>query len=1346
MPRAAAVDVLVFIGGRQYYSTKVFVGDVEECGLSELALEVLTEYSRNCASAAPNDDDSLLIHAHMQRISSIKCKGVETTEMFSFLGNSNATLGVLDSVNTPFLKNGLVFHLTSDKGIITPKAPKVNPFNMMMGNGEKSALKFLEPPPTKSDPRLDDQIKSELVSYFTEAMKIGYFNPDQKKSLEKIISQLVVVLCAVQKHWHKLMSREFPAIPSKFGDCELLEVVSNCSRTSTKSSSEDLPINIVNYHLTTLASVNWSAFFKSKRMKAPIALMKSQIAELSSVLMERKTYLIGKRSVFAPTRSISNSFKELPSFVKLDEDVDEFFVAVLPNTKKSQKKSQRTAKSIAVENAIDSLTGVLRHKCDYSPVFLTDEHMGITDDAFYREGGTVGLCPADRAHYRYAFKKQLRNGLKSMSINIFGRNTSGRDAPSCIVVWKVPLAIGDEHVGNVQNAIKNSRLLIPKRINTEAALRLNNILRGISSVPRGVRKAMTNYLFAGEMNIEGDFADSYCQFVEHVSAGLPVDESWILDGRKYNSRGGRGIGHTTFQPFWDECRRHDDALFASNVLSIPDLVRRATESLTLKANASVPPTEVPPVPPSLELVRLQFVANNHTVSSATKLTGGLGVVRKAQTRTLRKLHIDQHWVNAYNRYVYEWLIELRLLTPYVEFYGQDDKAKIPIGDSVPISTGVCPNTRTSIVAPDSEALNACDHDFHVGNLTLSVALRCNIPKEIGGSFFIGDSEDGFGKLYYTLRDSIFDPSKVFDHTSQLAAVLERDGLSPFVLVLQTDGGPDHSIKFLTTKLALLALFLKLDLDQLLVLRGAPNGSAFNKIERGMSVVNGVLGNVSTKRGEMPEWAETIAKSCNSMNAIREAHVKTAKERETAIAYMKETRLRYAVRYLQSYVNRLVRQMCSEIVLEGDRMEAIVKAASMVTEICNLVLPWLGAPADECIQMGDVSGVIQTEEGQAEARSVTISQSVQMNKRKEGLEKVAHDFKEAWTDSVQKPIDAINSRMSRIVVSGRAVDVVPRVGSSVFEDSLRSILRSIDPRYDEKFTTAQHFDKMPAIKKFYDKHVVGTPYSLSFVKCEDPSCKCKPMRSPMSVRALALQRQPAPKLDRTDQNRTGHYLKRSDALRLSDGNEAAACDLSDLPSKVAHQESTEAGKAKTARDAAVTKELVLRSWENRRVRGTVICFHCNKARCLYSVTVEAFLGASGELKRTMESIDYRYSCGDLIFPDGHPTSKIIGQRINLTCESPIEKSYYNVEGRTGFLTTPICIHCGEKGGSDFLFQQAELESMNKSGGQRCYPICKLCLNAGKKIETYPRKKTNNTQKRTEDRANIAAEASKRRKKK
>ena len=68
---------------------------------------------------------------------------------------------------------------------------------------------------------------------------------------------------------------------------------------------------------------------------------------------------------------------------------------------------------------------------------------------------------------------------------------------------------------------------------------------------------------------------------------------------------------------------------------------------------------------------------------------------------------------------------------------------------------------------------------------------------------------------------------------------------------------------------------------------------------------------------------------------------------------------------------------------------------------------------------------------------------------------------------------------------------------------------------------------------------------------------------------------------------------------------------------------------------------------------------------------------------------------------------------------------------------ICIHCGEGGSSEFLYRQAELENQGKTGGRQCYPICKLCLGAGKKLAFYPKKKTNMTKKRKEDAMNKAA---------
>ena len=111
-----------------------------------------------------------------------------------------------------------------------------------------------------------------------------------------------------------------------------------------------------------------------------------------------------------------------------------------------------------------------------------------------------------------------------------------------------------------------------------------------------------------------------------------------------------------------------------------------------------------------------------------------------------------------------------------------------------------------------------DHDFHVGNIIPSVSLLCNIPTYVSGSFFIGKN-DRYGQIYTTLRDGVFDGSKMNDHCAQLTAVLRTKGLTPTVLVLQTDGGSDHLLKRIAYKLILTGMcrFRELDLDHLVVL-------------------------------------------------------------------------------------------------------------------------------------------------------------------------------------------------------------------------------------------------------------------------------------------------------------------------------------------------------------------------------------------------------------------------------------------------------------------------------------------------------------------------------------------------
>eukprot|EP00957_Ditylum_brightwellii_P175731 13380698-Ditylum_brightwellii.AAC.1 len=97
-----------------------------------------------------------------------------------------------------------------------------------------------------------------------------------------------------------------------------------------------------------------------------------------------------------------------------------------------------------------------------------------------------------------------------------------------------------------------------------------------------------------------------------------------------------------------------------------------------------------PLIPSNESIQLQFVLNNAVVEAAGRMTGHLNVVHRVQLRTLHNKHPDQHFVNAMTGYYKGWIVDVKKLTgkDKAKFIGQDDKAKIPVGDEIPVSSNV----------------------------------------------------------------------------------------------------------------------------------------------------------------------------------------------------------------------------------------------------------------------------------------------------------------------------------------------------------------------------------------------------------------------------------------------------------------------------------------------------------------------------------------------------------------------------------------------------------------------------------------------------------------------------------
>jgi len=112
-----------------------------------------------------------------------------------------------------------------------------------------------------------------------------------------------------------------------------------------------------------------------------------------------------------------------------------------------------------------------------------------------------------------------------------------------------------------------------------------------------------------------------------------------------------------------------------------------------------------------------------------------------------------------------------------------------------------------------------------------------------------------GIVHVFLKDSIFEASCPTRHTTKLGRLMKELYPSAVAVIMYTDGGPDHNCKHMSVRLGLLALFLELDLDTMVLMRTAPTQSWGNPVERVMPVLNLGLQGVALAKKEMAEMYE-----------------------------------------------------------------------------------------------------------------------------------------------------------------------------------------------------------------------------------------------------------------------------------------------------------------------------------------------------------------------------------------------------------------------------------------------------------------------------------------------------------
>ena len=227
--------------------------------------------------------------------------------------------------------------------------------------------------------------------------------------------------------------------------------------------------------------------------------------------------------------------------------------------------------------------------------------------------------------------------------------------------------------------------------------------------------------------------------------------------------------------------------------------------------------------PSIWLVGLQFIAPDSRSNRAHLYTGFFGVKHQVQERDIHKSHQDNKW-NLKDR------DNIRALVLWLG----DDALSVDVDDKNGAVIGlpglpqaIIPHTRCGMGSSISQESNPCralDHGVQaISKVTPSMTLIHDPPSDVQGTWYRG-------QLVCCLKDALTQPSTAMRHAAELSTAIsshihrnsaleERfpNGFPP-VIVIGSDGGPDHNPTFMSVKMSHIALFIKTNADMVLARR------------------------------------------------------------------------------------------------------------------------------------------------------------------------------------------------------------------------------------------------------------------------------------------------------------------------------------------------------------------------------------------------------------------------------------------------------------------------------------------------------------------------------------------------
>lgn len=556
----------------------------------------------------------------------------------------------------------------------------------------------------------------------------------------------------------------------------------------------------------------------------------------------------------------------------------------------------------------------------------------------YKPVSLIDLQPTERFERR----NWLQNVKLQVPVTLYSVQ-QGNYLGNLNFIWKLPMNKDERMESSTVRTVNSITRILPVHVTRQMVKDFFEPYRKRLGLKPAILRHMLCYLnprlqITHEHQGDAVVDQRVAQFLLNAEDEELVADLRALNGRPRDER---------YNPFWEELhayleemstvddRRQDQHMYMPFAISVRALVDTIADRL---------PENTPL--PSVSLVRLQFWPSNAYANTAMKYTGRYQVKYAVQQRILRADHPDSHYCayqfNLLKEFCVRFRTHTKLLSEDDKAVVPIGSPGMPIGATArrhnrslsinrnpsrrytsgsqrpsrtePHSSGTAPRSSTgtasrssspepccssgtascsnsaaldssttpqgSSAAPRSVLL-AADHDFHVAGLVPSVIFDIEIPENSRDSFYKGSP-------VVVVKDKVFDPSSALQHAAETVSYLREDSEDETsarheILVLYTDGGPDHRTNFQSVKLALVGTFVVLDLDMLVAARTAPQHSYRNPAERVMSDLNLALQNVSLSRQKMTDAFETKVRNLSSLESIRRACKNTPGLRDALMA-------------------------------------------------------------------------------------------------------------------------------------------------------------------------------------------------------------------------------------------------------------------------------------------------------------------------------------------------------------------------------------------------------------------------------------------------------------------------------